>query len=275
MTRIDDVRTAARALHAADIRRYRPDSTRQELLTAWEHLDDAGRREGYLAAAREGADAEHYAARLEDLTGARPDTVALPDGTEVPMPKRPEAFLEALARHANAAEAAGADVRFEFGDRIRFGADGVDRELVVTSEPNVGTDGSLAFTAADPEAHKRAERLRGLLDLEPHHAAARQRTDGEEAALAESAVGHWARRVEVHHATCGCGQPMVYNLAAKVVAHTSDAVDPCEWPWPGEPMPDGVKAEIMFWRAGSKVMDRWLAQQSTTDAPALGIGGAR
>jgi hypothetical protein len=86
-------------------------------------------------------------------------------------------------------------------------------------------------------------------------------------------VGHWARTVEVNHADCGtCGQPMVYNLAAKVVAHVPGALDPCEWPWPDEPMPAGVKAEILFWRRGAEVFDRWL---STSSAPALGVNERR
>ncbi|GAA0720096.1 hypothetical protein Drose_06365 [Dactylosporangium roseum] len=107
----------------------------------------------------------------------------------------------------------------------------------------------------------------------PEHRVARQRTDAEQAVLADRpTVRHWAANVPVNHGTCGtCGQPVVYNLAAKVVGHTVDAVDPCEWPWPGEPMPDDVRAEIEYWRAAGEAVDRWLAQQPTTDAPALGV----
>ncbi len=90
---------------------------------------------------------------------------------------------------------------------------------------------------------------------------------------AEPSVSKWGRTVEVNHGTCGtCAQPVVYNLAAKVVGHTSDAVDPCEWPWPDGPMPADVKAEITFWRRGAEVFDRWL---STSSAPALGVDGPR
>lgn len=104
---------------------------------------------------------------------------------------------------------------------------------------------------------------------EPQHRRGRERTDEEWAALT---VGTWARTVPVNHGVCGtCGQPVVYNLAAKVVGHTADAVDPCEWPWPGEPMPDYVKAEIEFWRRGAEVFDRWLSGQPTVSAPALGV----
>lgn len=73
--------------------------------------------------------------------------------------------------------------QLEVGDRIRFVGDGVDQELVVTSQPDVDTDGSLVFTAADPVLHAQTERLRDVLDLPPEHRAARERTDEERAAL--------------------------------------------------------------------------------------------
>lgn len=77
------------------------------------------------------------------------------------------------------------------GDRLRFAAEEGARDLVVTSEPTIGTDGSVSFFAADAEAYEATERLRGL--LEPHHAAARHRTAEEQAALAgsEPRVGRW------------------------------------------------------------------------------------
>ena len=109
--------------------------------------------------------------------------------------------------------------------------------------------------------------------LEVHHARGREYTDEEWAGFDRRHVG---RTVRVEHGVCGtCGQPVVYNLAAKVVAHTSDAVDPCEWPWPGVPMPDHVKAEIEFWRNAGKAMDGWLAGQPTASAPALGVNEVR
>lgn len=54
-------RPAARALHAAELRRLRPDISTVDLRTAWQHLSDA-ERDGYLTAARAaGADYDEAA----------------------------------------------------------------------------------------------------------------------------------------------------------------------------------------------------------------------
>jgi hypothetical protein len=64
------------------------------------------------------ADLEHYADQLEDLTGVRPDTVALPDGTEIPLPEEPH---HAVARQRTDEEQAALTPRFATGGVVTSG----------------------------------------------------------------------------------------------------------------------------------------------------------
>jgi hypothetical protein len=94
-------------------------------------------------------------------------------------------------------------------------------------------------------------------------------------ASAEFTVRHWAADVPLSRGVCGtCGEPVVFNMAAHVVGHDTRAVDPCGWPWPGEPMPSDVKAQILLLRRGGAAIDRALGIPAAK-APALGIEEGR
>lgn len=81
-------------------------------------------------------------------------------------------------------------------------------------------------------------------------------------------VKKWGHAVEMAEAPCGgCGRPMRYNLAYRVLGHVED-VDGCDEPWPHEPMPQWVREEIAQQQAdmgtlrrGAPLVDAWLAGQ--------------
>lgn len=70
------------------------------------------------------------------------------------------------------------------------------------------------------------------------------------------AVKKWGHAVEMAEAPCGgCGQPMRYNLSARVLGHVEE-VDGCDEPWPHEPMPEWVRAEIAQQRSDWEAIKR-------------------
>jgi len=82
------------------------------------------------------------------------------------------------------------------------------------------------------------------------------------------AVAKWGQSEPLAEAPCGCGQPMVYNLAVGFVQHTDAAVDPCDEPWPFEPRPQYVRAlfaqaeaDAAAVRRASVVLDRLWAER--------------
>lgn len=276
------VEVEARALHAATCRMETPDVADGEILDAWDALPDDG-RQWLLDAAQKRIEArlaepgkpDDVEALTQRLTGIRlGDCIRFSGGgedCELVVTSQPDAAADGTVVFT----AADADL-YERTERLRalpglslgeqrHPAEHCDRGGLPHLGPCVQPGARTARTFTDEWP-----------DEAPEHRAARQRTDEERAALTEFTVSHWAASIPVAYGTCGtCGQPVVYNLAAKVVGHTAGAINPCEWPWPGEPMPAGVKAQFQLVRRLSADVDRALAALPTAHAPALGIGDAR